>query len=94
MNYTNDLIRRLATSQARGHRQASFVNELLTFRPVSFEVVPVPGPNGSATALLGRSRLSWKSWVNLRRRLVAVGFVVVLDQVTKSVTLFFPETEK
>lgn len=90
----NDLVRRLAVSQARGFRQASFVNELLTFRPVSFELVSFPGPRGSVSVVLGRSKLSWRSWVNLRRRLVSVGFVVVTDQKTESVTLFFPETEK
>lgn len=94
MILANDLVRRLATSQARGHRQGSFVNELLTFRPVPFEIFSVPGPGGAVSVLLGRSKLSWQSWVNLRRRLVSVGFVIVLSKEASSVAMFFPETEK
>ena len=89
VSLNNDLVRRLAVSQARGFRQASFINELLIWKPVSFEVVTVPG--GSITAHLGRSKLSWQSWVNLRRRLVSVGFVVSMSKKNQTVSLSFPE---
>lgn len=93
MTTPNDLVRRLATGQARGHRQGSFINELLTFRPVLFEIFSVPGTTGATSVLLGRSALSWQSWTNLRRRLVSVGFVIVLSKEASSVTMFFPESE-
>ena len=86
-----DLLRRLATSQARGERQLSLVNELLSFYPVPTYYYEVPGLYGSKSVLFGKSRLPIKSWKNLRKRLVTVGFVVERDFQAETVTLHFPE---
>lgn len=84
-----DIIRRLASSQARGHRQQSFVNELLSFREVPYRryspTVHVE------TLVFGESRLSYQSWRSLRARMVSVGFVVVDDKDTCTVRISFPE---
>lgn len=86
-----DIIRRLATSQARGDRQLSFVNELLVFRPVGYRIIKVPGKFGTSTAIYGLSQLSHASWVNLRKRLLSVGFVIEHNHETMSVRMAFPE---
>lgn len=68
----------------------SFVNELLIFRPVGYKIVQVPGKFNS-TAKYGLSELSHASWINLRKRLVSVGFVIEHNHKTMSVRMTFPE---
>lgn len=90
----NDLIRRLATSQARGERQLSLVNELLTFRPVPYYRLRVPTMYGPAEMTrYGKSALEYRSWKNLRKRLVSVGFVVETSRGSQTVRLHFPEMD-
>lgn len=84
-----DIVRRLAVSQARGWRQASFINELLSFGPVPFREVPVPG---GTTVRYGVSDLEYRSWVGLRSRLTLAGFVVETNQSMRTVRLHFPES--
>ena len=91
----NDLVRRLATSQARGERQLQFINELLSFHPVGYRFFPIPGMyrnHGYAqTPRYGISRLEHQSWINLRKRLRQVGFVIETDREAQTVQLHFPE---
>lgn len=86
---TNDLVRRLATSQARGVRQMSFINELLVGIPVRYKLTVVPGSH--ETTIYGESELARRSWNNLKRRLVSVGFLVLDKKDSKTITLKFPE---
>ena len=86
-----DIIRRLATGQARGERQLSLVNELLSFRAVYFTYVDIPGPPGSQTVVYGLTKLPFSSYRNLRTRLISVGFVFEVDRDYGSVTMKFPE---
>ena len=86
---TNDLVRRLATSQARGVRQMSFINELLVGIPVRYRLTVVPG--SYETTIYGESELARRSWNNLKRRLVSVGFLVLDKKDSKTITLKFPE---
>ena len=85
------MIRRLATSQARGERQLSFVNELLSFDPVPFRYYEIPGMFGAKAILYGYTSLPGKSLVNLLKRLVSVGFVIERDWEPQTVSLHFPE---
>lgn len=88
-----DLIRRLATSQARGERQLSLVNELVSYKdtPIFPLVIPVYG--GTTTHVYGRTHLPGSSWRNLRKRLVSVGFIFIVDRENMTVTMSFPEAE-
>ena len=89
------IIRRLATSQARGTRQLSLVNELLTFQPVPspLEQYPVAGGRGAKgySRNYGDSQLRHSSYVPLRRRLTEVGFILVANKGRTQVTMAFPE---
>lgn len=89
------VIRRLATSQARGTRQLSLVNELLTFQPVPspLEQYPVAGGRGARgiARTYGDSRLRHSSYVPLKRRLTEVGFILVANEERTQVTMAFPE---
>lgn len=87
----DDIVRRLATSQARGERQLSFVNELLSFNPVSYRFFQIPGGYGeiAKTPRYGLSMLEHRSWKNLRKRLVSVGFVIDYDRNAQTVCLYF-----
>ena len=89
------VIRRLATSQARGTRQLSLVNELLTFQPVPspLEQYPVAGGRGAKgySRSYGESRLGHSSYVPLKRRLTEVGFILVANRERTQVTMTFPE---
>ena len=86
-----DMIRRLATSQARGERQLSFVNELLSFRRVTITQYQIPGQYGNKTVRYGLSKLPNASFRNLRSRLISVGFVLDRDWDTMTVRMTFPE---
>lgn len=72
---TDTLMRRLAASQARGPRQMSLVNELLSFQEVPVRLVYPPGVH-NGTLLYGASDLPGASWRNLKKRLISVGFVL------------------
>ena len=88
------IIRRLATSQARGTRQLSLVNELLTFDAVSIQVDRIPQwRNGQQLTAVsyGESRLGHSSYVPLKRRLTEVGFILVANKERTQVTMAFPE---
>lgn len=69
-----DLIVRLARSCARGPRQLSFVNELLIDEGYQ-ELVPIPTV-WEYTSVYGDSRLSGSSYQGLKKRLIAVGFII------------------
>jgi hypothetical protein len=84
------VIRRLATSQARGERQLSFVNELLTFDPVPFKFQQIPGIHAEEIRY-GHTSLPGQSWRNLRKRLISVGFTIERDWKTQTITMHFPE---
>ena len=86
-----DIVRRLAVSQARGWRQAGFVNDLLAGTPVPYRVVPIPGQFGTSTSKYGVTELDHRSWVGLRNRLYGVGFVFATDRRKQAVTMKFPE---
>lgn len=86
------MIRRLATSQARGERQLSFVNELLSFKRVAITYYQIPGhPYGRGTVRYGVSKLPTASFKNLRSRLISVGFVIDRDWDAMTVRMTFPE---
>lgn len=89
------IVRRLATSQARGVRQLGLVNELMTFEPVTtrLEQYPVPGGQGAISygRSYGQSRLQHASYLPLRRRLTEVGFILVASKDRSQVSLSFPE---
>ena len=87
-------IRRLATSQARGTRQLSLVNDLLTFDAVSIQVDRIPQwRNGQQLTAVnyGESRLRHSSYAPLKRRLTEVGFILVANKERTQVTMAFPE---
>lgn len=86
-----DIIRRLAVSQARGERQLSLVNELLSFREVDVSYVQIPGIYGSRSPVFGLTRLPSQSLRNLRKRLTSVGFVVKIDWEESTIRMYFPE---
>lgn len=86
------MVRRLATSQARGVRQMSFINELMAFRPVHYRYIPIP--ERREAIVFGRSELNGTSWFNLKRRLVSVGFSFSRDSEKRTITMSFPETEE
>lgn len=88
-----DIIRRLATSQARGDRQLSFINELLPGDPVIYSYYNIPGVFNGVTTLYGNSKLSHASWKNLKKRLIQVGFVVDDNRDAMIVQLHFPEAD-
>ena len=86
--------RRLAMACTRGHRQASLVNEMLV-RPVqvmdrSSSFIP-----GGPWLTVGESRCDWSSYMALKKRLIAVGFVFKQDKknfiVGTYITMEFPE---
>jgi len=64
----DDMIARLARSQARGWRQEMLVSELL-----SGWTAYVVGPYGTT---VGQVKCQWSSYRNLRDRLAKVGFVI------------------
>lgn len=82
--------RRLALSQARGWRQESLVNELLTGK-----VVPA-GPKGGYVRPghkwieVGETGADYGSFRALRARLISVGFVIK-GSVAEGFTMTFPE---
>lgn len=81
----SDMQMRLARSCARGVRQLGFVNELLMDEGVrsTYSI-------GHQTYVhYGDSRLGGKSWVALKKRLVAMGFVVKVDQEKNKVSMRF-----
>ena len=88
------VIRQLATSQARGTRQLSLVNELLAFVTVPINLDPIPQwRNGQqlTTVTYGDSRLRHSSYAPLKRRLTEVGFILVANKERTQVTMAFPE---
>lgn len=86
-----DIIRRLATSQARGTNQLSFVNELINMSEVPYYWYTVPTYQRYQTRLYGITRLDHSSWKNLKARLVSVGFVIKDDKENMTISLIFPE---
>lgn len=85
--------RRLALSQARGWRQESLVNELLTGKPVPAHVRDGHiRPGYKSWIEVGDTKAAWASFRALRARLVAVGFVIK-GSVTEGFTMTFPEEE-
>ena len=88
------VIRRLATSQARGTRQLSLVNELLTFDAVSVQADRIPQwRNGQQLTAVsyGETRLGHSSFLPLRNRLIEAGFILVVNRERTQVTMTFPE---
>ena len=88
------IIRRLATFQARGTRQLSLVNELLTFDAVSVQADRIPQwRNGQQLTAVsyGESRLGHSSYVPLKRRLTEVGFILIANKERTQVTMAFTE---
>lgn len=87
----SDIKRRLALSQARGWRQESLVNELLTGK-----VVPaapkdsVYRPANRSWTEVGETRATYASFLRLRVRLVSVGFVIK-GSVAEGFAMTFPE---
>lgn len=73
----SDLIPRLARACARGHRQLEFVNELLA-GPTFARTVPIPGHPHMTGVVLGDCRMASSSWVRLKQRLIANGFIIKL----------------
>lgn len=89
-----DIVRRLATSQARGVNQLSFINELLTGDPVHIRWVTIPTYGDPQTIKYGLTGLASSSWRSVKARLVSVGFVVEEDRTSPKnmfVRLHFPE---
>lgn len=84
--------RRLALSQARGWRQESLVNELLTGNVVP--VHPKPGyvKSGHQWVVVGETGAEYASFRALRARLVSVGFVIK-GSPQEGFTMTFPEEE-
>lgn len=67
----------LARKQARGQRQAALIEELLHEPVVPLRDVIVPGRWGNMPALkVGRANVDWRSWTNLKARLIEAGFKV------------------
>lgn len=87
----NDIIRRLAISQARGVNQLSLINELVTWAPVSFEWYEIPTYGNPSTRVYGVTRLQHRSWKSVKARLVAVGFVIEESRESMTIQLHFPE---
>ena len=80
MNHS--IVRRLATSQSRGVNQTSYLNELLAFDPVPYryEKIPVYMYGRQVVSRnYGDTRLPFRSFATLRKRLVSAGFVLVDD---------------
>lgn len=77
LDVTSDLVAATARACARGDRQKSTVNELLTFKDVSIHRPWYYDRYNHWS--LGLSQLRWSSWTGLRGRLVAAGFVVVVS---------------
>lgn len=86
-----NIVRRLATSQARGDRQLSFINELLSGNPIIYSFYDIPGKPNGRTVHYGISQLSHASWRNLKKRLIQVGFVINENREAQTVQLHFPE---
>lgn len=83
------LVRRLAGSCARGWRQRGLVNEILVSpAPIKYKYL-----GGKEFVLYGDSEVQGSSYRNLRRRLVAVGFVLHQDPHACTLTMTFPEEE-
>lgn len=94
--YTMDIKRRLALAVSRGDRQSMLINEML--------VGSVDITNGSFNPRtpwyrVGRTQLAWSSYMALRKRLIAVGFVFEQenfngyrkDNVYGRIKMIFPE---
>lgn len=79
---------RLARACSRGTTQASLVNELLAGTVTIRDTAIAPD---RSWIYVGKSGLCWKSFKNLRARLVGVGFVLEVDRVRQTVTMHFPE---
>jgi len=76
MENNTDLINRLARSCARGSRQLALVNELIA-GPVKVQQITIHASNQypkPIAVVYGEINLEFKSWKNLRSRLLAVGF--------------------
>lgn len=92
----SSLAERLARECARGVRQRAFVNELLA-GSARRRHIAIPGSYPTKAAYVyGYSRLDHQSFLNLRRRLTAAGFIVHTPHhstVTVPIHLTFPEEE-
>ena len=86
----SSIIRRLAIACTRGSQQQSLVNEMLV-GPVAISHDRFSIDQCEA---YGQTGLSGESYRNLRRRLTAVGFVLVRDRDRRTITLTFPEGTK
>lgn len=75
----NDLVLRLARSTARGHRQMELINEMLA-GPITWTFYQVPNEMRTVTKHYGSARVERSSWLNLRNRLVNVGFYFVEER--------------
>lgn len=92
MMSNSDVINRLARACAHGHRQLEFVNELLAGEGYA-RLVQIPVYGGTQAVVFGDARVGGRSWMSLKKRLVANGFMVKMGEWDKknyrTVTLRF-----
>lgn len=78
-----DILARLARACAHGTRQMEFVNELLAGEGYSRSEDNPWAYNGKFVTY-GDARLSHKSWISVRKRLTANGFMVKISDIDKN----------
>lgn len=81
----DDIVKRLARACAHGNSQLGFVNELLADEGQRHVVVY----GWEKFVHYGDSRLGGTSWLSLKKRLLSVGFIIKVDQLTGRVTMRF-----
>ena len=81
MNST-DILARLARACAHGTRQLEFVNELLAGEGYIVQV-PCGFSRMGYYVKVGDSGLGYKSWLSLRKRLIANGFMIKMTEYDK-----------
>ena len=81
-----DIVARLARACAHGHRQLEFVNELLAGEAYSqLTNLNFFHYGSQAQAVLyGDTRMAGSSWISLKKRLVANGFMIKMHPYDKS----------
>lgn len=78
-----DILARLARACAHGTRQLEFVNELLAGEAYIVQVTCGFSRMGYYVRV-GDAGLGYKSWLSLRKRLVANGFMIKMTEYDKN----------
>lgn len=89
----DNAIKLLILAAAHGKRQLAVAEEIVQqgFAIYSQEYVPQSGmPRQALTMRVGKARLESKSWISMRRRLVASGFTAKLNQYRREIEVTWP----